>query len=83
MNGAFVDMFAWSLSLPSGIARDILADASGQPLAVACKGAGLDRAAFSAIALLGTQAPDAAKLSHFDAVPQSGAERLLAFWQGR
>ena len=83
MNGAFVDMFAWSLSLSSAIANDILADASGQSLAVACKGAGLDRAAFSAIALLTTHAPDPARLAHFDAIPQAGAERLLDFWRGR
>jgi hypothetical protein len=83
MNGAFVDVFATTLSLPPAIAREILRDASGQSLAVACRGAGLDRAAFSAIALL--TAPDAAaeRLFDFDAVPKAGAERLLDFWRGR
>jgi hypothetical protein len=83
MNGAFVDVFASTLSLPLSIAQEILTDASGQSLAIACKGAGLDRAAFSAIALLTAGRTDAARLRHFDAIPTTGAERLLDFWRGR
>ena len=49
MNGAFATKFASTLSLPGAVAQEILTDTSGQSLAVACKGAGLDRAAFSAI----------------------------------
>src|SRR6185312_10593966 len=52
MNGAFADVFATALSLPRALAQAILDDASGQALAVACKGAGLDRAAYSAVALI-------------------------------
>lgn len=83
MNGAFADAFSSTLKLPHAVARDILTDASGQSLAVACKGAGLDRATFSALALLTTRAPDPARLSHFDAIPKAGAERLLDHWRGR
>jgi hypothetical protein len=81
MNGAFADRFASALSLPPAVMTDIFADASGQSLAVACKGARLDRAAFSAIALLTSSDPS--RLAHFDAVPQAGAERLLDFWRAR
>ena len=83
MNGAFAAQFAATLSLPGTIAKEILTDESGQSLAVACKGAGLDRAAFSAIALLTAPELGCERLSHFDAVPQAGAERLLDFWRGR
>jgi hypothetical protein len=79
MNGAFAETFAASLSLPADIARRVLRD--GQAAAVACKGAGLDRAAYSAIALLtGT---DPARLAEYDAIPQAGAERLTQFWRER
>jgi hypothetical protein len=83
INGAFAARFASTLSVPATIAKEILTDASGQSLAVACKGAGLDRAAFSAIALLTAPELGCERLSHFDAVPRTGAERLLDFWRGR
>jgi hypothetical protein len=83
MNGAFAGAFAGTLSLPPAIAKEILADTSGQSLAVACSGAGLDRAAFSAIALLTSARPDPSRLTHFDTIPKAGAERLLDFWRGR
>jgi hypothetical protein len=76
MNGAFAETFAGALSLPHEIARRILADA--ECTAVACKGAGLDRAAYSAIALL-----SGAGLAAYDAVPQAAAARLTSFWQDR
>src|SRR5579862_3357319 len=41
-------------------AMEILADPSGHALAVACKGAGINRATFSAIALLAVSADDLA-----------------------
>jgi hypothetical protein len=79
MNGAFADAFASALSLPVGMARTILRDS--QAAAIACKSAGLDRAAYSAIALLtGT---DPACLAEYDAIPQAGAERLTQFWRER
>jgi hypothetical protein len=84
MNGTFAGTFAHTLSLPEATATEILGDATGQSLAVVCKGAGLDRATFSAIALLVARDGDiAARLSAFDQVPQSGAERLTGFWRAR
>jgi hypothetical protein len=83
MNGAFAGRFAALLALREETARDILGDRTGQSLAVACKGAGLDQAVFSAVALLTAQAPDPGRLAHYAAVPQAGAERLLDFWRAR
>jgi hypothetical protein len=77
MNGAFVELFAAALALPAGLARTIFADRAA--LAIACRGAGLDRAAFSAIALItGAAAPEA-----YDEVPEAAARRLVAFWRER
>jgi len=79
MNGAFAETFASSLSLPADIARRVLGDS--QAAAIACKSAGLDRAAYSAIALLtGT---DPMRLAEYDDIPQAGAERLVQFWRER
>jgi hypothetical protein len=84
MNGAFAGAFARTLSLPEATAKEILRDATGQSLAVVCKGTGLDRATFSAIALLVARDGDiAARLRAFDQVPQTGAERLTGFWRAR
>ncbi|HWA91863.1 MAG TPA: hypothetical protein VG889_17625 [Rhizomicrobium sp.] len=79
MNGAFAEIFAGHLSLPRETARAILGDATGEALAVACKGAGIDRAACSALALLagGTVPAD------YDAVPPDAARRLVRYWRER
>jgi hypothetical protein len=79
MNGAFAEIFASALSLPSPMARAILRD--GQAAAIACRSAGLDRAAYSAIALL--TGSDPACLAQYDDIPQAGAERLVEFWRTR
>ena len=47
-----VSPLAQSLHIDPNRAEQILGDASGAALAAACKGAGIDRAAFSALALL-------------------------------
>jgi hypothetical protein len=64
---------------------EILADASGHGLAIACKGAGLSRAAFSAIALMSAVDADLngayAMLDEFDAVPLTEASRQLRAWR--
>jgi hypothetical protein len=63
----------------------ILADPSGQALAIACKGAGLNRAAFSAIALLSAAGANLegayAMLDAFDAVPLADAARQVRLWR--
>ncbi|HTT96628.1 MAG TPA: DUF2336 domain-containing protein [Rhizomicrobium sp.] len=84
MNGTFCSAFAKLLALPETTSREILGDASGECLAVACKGAGLDRAAFSAITVLVRRDGDVdARLCAFDNVPQNAAERLTGFWRAR
>jgi len=76
MNGAFADLFAGALSLPRATARAVFADSGA--MAVACKGAGLDHAAYSAVALLTGGLPE-----DYDAIPKHAAERLLGFWRER
>ncbi len=76
MNGAFVDAFAQALSLPRGTARAVFADA--EAMAIACKGTGIDRAAYSAVALLTGSA-----LAEFEAIPDAAARRLARFWRER
>ncbi len=84
LNGAFPERFADLLALPRITVQDILSDASGQSLAVACKGAGLDRATFSTIALLTAHGANTAeRLSAYDQIPQAAAERLTEFWRTR
>ena len=73
------------LGVSGKIAGDILHDESGVKLAVACKGAYMDRAAFSALALLVHPARDRSHafvmLDTFDNVPVSEAGRMLRNWQ--
>jgi len=73
------------LGVGSRIARQILDDASGAKLAVACKGACIDRATFSALALLLHPADDRSQafvmLDTFDTVPVSEASSKLRGWQ--
>ncbi|HET7083662.1 MAG TPA: hypothetical protein VFI23_02760 [Rhizomicrobium sp.] len=75
-----------SLGVNGKIAAEILDDDSGASLAVACKGAYLDRAVFSALALLAHPARDRghafALLDTFDRVPVSEATRTLRQWRG-
>jgi hypothetical protein len=84
LNGTFNHAFAQMMALPETTAMEILTDASGQSLAVACKGSGLDRAAFSALAVLTARDNNAStRLAAFDRVPQGAAERLTGFWRTR
>ena len=68
------------------MAEQILEDETGAALAVACKGANMDRAAFSALALLTRPGRDRAHafavLDAFDNVPTSEATRVLRGWRG-
>ncbi|HEY2032861.1 MAG TPA: DUF2336 domain-containing protein [Rhizomicrobium sp.] len=86
-NGEFTSAFATMLGIESGTAERILHDHSARALAIACKGAHLTRATFSALALIteaGSGAVDTReRLSSFDIVPLTGAERLLGFWRTR
>ena len=78
-----VPALATSLGVDSKVAGEILQD--GAKLAVACKGACMDRAAFSALALLTHPARDRSHafvmLDTFDTLPVSEACRRLRSWQ--
>jgi hypothetical protein len=80
-----VPLLARLLGVDGIVAGDILSDESGFSLAIACKGAGLDRAAFSALALLtrppGVQDTTRAMLDSFDAIGPAEAGRRLRTWR--
>jgi len=76
----FAGAFGGTTGIPRDVAQTILSDASGEPLAVLCKGAQLDRATFSALVLLKSTAGET-QLSVFDTVPQHAAERLTRHWR--
>jgi len=84
-NGEFTASFANMLGIEAATAERILHDHSGRALAIVCKGAHLTRATFSALALItegGSGAADTReRLSSFDSVPLTGAERLLDYWR--
>lgn len=61
------------------IAIAVLADPTGEALAVLCAGTGLDRAAFSAIALL--RGPAGLPLTVFDTVAPKAAALIVADWR--
>ncbi len=71
--------------LGENIAELILSDRSAYCLAVLCKGAGVQRAIFSTLALLAQ--PDAEyedmrrRLAAYEAVPRQGAEAIVEFWR--
>lgn len=86
-NGEFTRAFANLLGIEAGTAERILLDSSGRALAIACKGAHMNRATFSALALL-TEAANGdsdtrERLASFDSVPLTAAERLLVHWRTR
>ena len=80
-----IPVLAEMLSVDEKIAGEILRDESGAKLAAACKGAQMDRAAFSALALLIHPVPDRnhafVMLDTFDTMPASEASRRLRGWQ--
>src|SRR5271154_423017 len=83
----FAATFAGFLRVSPTTAQSILDDATGDALAVACKGARMQRATYSALVLFATRGLDVelqtlyARLAAFDAVPESGAGRMLAHWR--
>ncbi|HEY8948065.1 MAG TPA: DUF2336 domain-containing protein [Rhizomicrobium sp.] len=84
-NGEFTASFAKMLGIAPATAERILHDHSARALAIVCKGAHLGRATFSALALLTESGNGAAdtreRLSSFDTVPLTAAERLLDYWR--
>lgn len=81
-NEAFTVEFARLLNVSVETAQDILTDISGQSLAVACKGAHVTRAGFSALTLLTAKnVACGTRLAAYEAVPQLAAERMLHAWR--
>ena len=72
------------LGLPHARAAEILADDSGEALATACKGVGVNRAAFSTLALLALPhgADPALRLAAYDHIATLEAARTLRAWRG-
>lgn len=77
----FASALAEAAAIPRRVARNVLADDSGESLAVLCRGLGLNRAIFSAIALL--RAPTPMPLEVFDGVPDHAAACLVHDWRKR
>lgn len=80
-NGArdFLSAFAVGIGVPRRIAQAVLSDVSGEALAVLCCGRGLDRASFSAIAIL--KGPRGLPLTVFDSIAPKAAAHLVADWR--
>jgi len=78
---------AQSLGVDGTMAAQILDDESGAALVVACKGANIERAAFSALTLLARPGRDRAQtramLEAYDSVPTSEAIRVLQGWRSQ
>ena len=72
------------LGVDEARAHEILGDESGQVLAIACKGAALNRAAFSTLAMLALPpgADPAPRRAHHDSVTTLEAARTLRGWRG-
>jgi hypothetical protein len=83
--GDVTTALAENLGVDLRTAAQILDDESGASLALACKGANLDRAAFSALALLTRPGRDRCRawavLDVFDTVTTSEATRVLRGWR--
>lgn len=84
-SGDLQTVLADSLGVEPRMAQQILDDESGAALVVACKGAQIDRAAFSALAILTRPGCDrdgiAAVLEAYEAMPLSEATRVLRGWR--
>lgn len=82
--GNLVEALAARLGMDEKMAAQILDDESGVALAVACKAASMDRAIFSALALLTRPSRDRihayAVLDAIENVPASEASRVLSGW---
>jgi hypothetical protein len=77
--GDFTSALAGLAGVSRRIAAAVLADPSGEALAVLSAGTGLDRATFSAIALL--KAPPSVPLTVFDTVAPKAAALIVADWR--
>lgn len=74
-------VFASVFCIDELTATEIMQDSNGTGIAIACKGADVPRAIYSAITVLNTRGEPAERLAAYDAVPESGAAAMLAFWR--
>lgn len=72
---------AQTFSIDALTATEILQDATGIGIAIACRGGGVSRVAFSTLAVLTSRGDASVRLAAFDAVPERGAAVMLAFWR--
>jgi hypothetical protein len=83
--GDLVQPFAQLMGISATTAQSVLEDASGDALAVVCKGGGVSRSTYSTLAVLAAKDPSAGslydRLAAFDAIPENGARRMLAHWR--
>ena len=83
----FMGQLAGFLGVSPAMAQSILDDASGDALAVACRGASMRRATYSALVVfaVGKRGANAGalyeRLSTFDTIPENGARRMLGHWR--
>jgi len=83
----FVDAFARFLGVSPAVAQSILDDASGDALAVACRGRGVSRITYSALAVFAAHRLNAdaksvyQRLTAFETIPENGARRMLNHWR--
>ena len=82
--GDLVAVLGEALGLDADNTTEILKEESGEALAIACKGAGLSRLAYSTLALLALpQGGDpAARLTLYDRIATLEAARTLRTWRG-
>jgi hypothetical protein len=80
----FAAELAHLAGLPFDVAAALLSDPSARGLAALARASGINRATFSAMALLAGPArtvhENFAMLDVFDHVPENGARQLVAFW---
>jgi len=83
--GDFAAALARIAGIPEAVAACVVRDA--RALATLCKAAGINRATFSAMAILAgplrSVHENFAMLTVFDRVPQNGAAHLYAFWRAQ
>lgn len=75
----FAGIIAKTGAIPRRLAQKILSDGSGEALAVLCRGLTIDRASFSAIALL--RGAENLPLWVFETVDERAAKSLVQCWQ--
>jgi hypothetical protein len=81
----FVQTLARLLGIPAATAARAVADASGEGLAILCKGARLSRMSFSTIAMLTDASLESAqrKLDMYDAIADDTSIRVVQYWRAQ